>query len=96
MFEPDIDEADVWQVRNYNGDTVELHQRVSGRDAGARTVPVDVLLEKWRLHNKPVTELLAGYNFNYKTGSPTASVTWKHDYSLAAVSIAMRSVFTKM
>ena len=96
VIERGVDEPEIWEIKDYNGDTVGLQKCELGRHTGERSVNVEVLLESWRLHKGVVTTLLPGYAFNDKSFSPLSSVGWKLDVAKGAVSIALRTVFAKM
>ena len=96
VIERGAGEAEVWQIKGYNGDTVELCKCEFGRRTDERVVQVDVLLDSWRLHKGVVTTLLPGYTFLDKTCSPTTNVAWKIDVAKGAVAIALRTVFGEM
>ena len=95
IIERGVDEPQIWEIKGYNGDTVDILKCELGRHTGDRSVEVAELLESWRLHKGNVTTMLPSYDFANRSFSPLSSVAWKYDVAKAAVSIALRSVFDK-
>ena len=96
VIERGAGEAEIWQIKAYNGDSVELYKCEWGRRTVDRAVQVDVILDSWRVHKGSVTTLLPGYGFLDKTCSPTSNTAWKLDVAKGAVAIALRTVFRQM